>query len=132
MFVVLTKMTQDAPFYSSFYSQWSVCFALAQPTRFLAFGLQEIDELVADWNPEALTVPLDAKTQHELDSVPVVVGQNGPKPIIRDNGQVMNLSSLNFTGLSGNARMKERGIAALRQYAVGSCGPMQFYGAVGT
>ncbi|KAF9055120.1 PLP-dependent transferase [Hymenopellis radicata] len=89
--------------------------------HFIEFSNKEIDELVADWNPEALTEPLDAKTQHELDSVPVVVGQNGPKPLFE---------TLNFTGLSGHERMKERGIAALRQYAVGSCGPMQFYGGV--
>lgn len=94
--------------------------------------LQEIDELVDEWTPEPLGVPLTPEEQSDLASVPVVSGPNGPRPKLVNTGkQVLNLASYNFTGLAGNEAIKERAIETLRKYGVGSCGPPGFYGTFG-
>jgi serine palmitoyltransferase len=93
---------------------------------------QEIDELVDEWTPEPLGVPLTPEEQSDLASVPVVSGPNGPRPKLLNTGkQVLNLASYNFTGLAGNETIKELAIETLRKYGVGSCGPPSFYGTIG-
>ncbi|KAH9983383.1 serine palmitoyltransferase [Russula compacta] len=97
--------------------------------HFIQFSEKEIDELVDEWTPEPLGVPLTTEEQADLASVPVVSGPNGPRPKLVNTGkQVLNLASYNFTGLAGNETIKERAIETLRKYGVGSCGPPGFYG----
>jgi serine palmitoyltransferase len=93
---------------------------------------QEIDELVDEWTPGPLGVPLTPEEQADLASVPVVSGENGPRPkLINTDKQVLNLASYNFTGLAGNETTKVRTIETLRKYGVCSCGPPVFYGTIG-
>ncbi|KAF7330927.1 Serine palmitoyltransferase 1 [Mycena venus] len=91
---------------------------------------QEIDELVDEWTPEPLAAPLDAIEASDLAAVPIVVGQNGPKPtLVKQPSKIIaNLASYNFTGLAGKEIIKERAIETLRKYGLGSCGPPGFYG----
>jgi serine palmitoyltransferase len=65
--------------------------------------------------------------------VPIVVGQNGPKPTLTKQSAkiIANLASYNFTGLAGKEVIKERAIETLRKYGLGSCGPPGFYGTLG-
>lgn len=94
--------------------------------------LKEIDELVDEWTPEPLCAPLSEWEQHDLDTVPVIQGANGPRPKIASTGKtVLNLASYNFTGLAGNKVIEERAIETLRKYGLGSCGPPGFYGTIG-
>ncbi|KAH9929966.1 serine palmitoyltransferase [Amylocystis lapponica] len=96
--------------------------------HFIKFDEKEIDDLVDEWVPEPLAQPLDAREQADLDNLPVIVGPTGPKPKLTTGKTVLNLASYNFTGLSGNTGIKERGIETLRKYGLGSCGPPGFYG----
>ena len=51
---------------------------------------------------------------------------------MNNNGEtVLNLASLNFTGLAGNEHIKQEAIKTLRKYGLGSCGPPGFYGTIG-
>lgn len=95
-------------------------------------SLQEIDELVDEWNPEPLAQPLDPIEESDLSALPVIQGANGPKPKLLSTGKVVtNLASFNFAGLAGNEAIKERAIDTLRKYGLGSCGPPGFYGTIG-
>ncbi|KAJ7174258.1 serine palmitoyltransferase [Mycena filopes] len=98
--------------------------------HFIKFNDKEIDELVDEWIPEPLGAPLNATETSDLAAVPVVVGQNGPKPtLVRQPSKIIaNLASYNFTGLAGKEIIKERAIETLRKYGLGSCGPPGFYG----
>ncbi|KAK2463332.1 hypothetical protein APHAL10511_004643 [Amanita phalloides] len=97
--------------------------------HFIKFTDKEIDELVDEWTPEPLALPLSTRSEHELGVVPVVAGPNGPKPKLMGSNKTMtNLASLNFTGLAGNESIKQRAVEVLRKYGLGSCGPPGFYG----
>ncbi|KAF8211724.1 serine palmitoyltransferase [Mycena galopus ATCC 62051] len=98
--------------------------------HFIQFNEKEIDELVDEWIPEPLAAPLDAAEASDLAAVPIVVGQNGPKPTLtrQPSKIIANLASYNFTGLAGKEIIKERAIETLRKYGLGSCGPPGFYG----
>ncbi|EJD01815.1 serine palmitoyltransferase [Fomitiporia mediterranea MF3/22] len=99
--------------------------------NFVKYTEEEIDELVDEWNPEPLAVPLDTTEQSDFDAVPVIQGANGPKPRLLSTGKtVINLASFNFAGLAGNEHIKERAIETLRKYGLGSCSPPGFYGSL--
>jgi serine palmitoyltransferase len=87
---------------------------------------------VDEWTPEPLAQSLNGREQADLLAVPIIVGQNGPKPKLVNTGKTaMNLASFNFTGLSGNEDIKELAVGTLRKYGLGSCGPPGFYGTLG-
>ncbi|BGP16487.1 hypothetical protein JCM10213_001176 [Rhodosporidiobolus nylandii] len=111
--------------------------------NFVKLSEKEIDELVAEWTPEPLLPPNQQTPLHP----PIVVGATGPRPRVifpqpgqdphdpeqplsldQPGKQVLNLASVNFAGLAGNERLKEKTVTALRRYGVGSCGPSGFYG----
>ncbi|KAI5118364.1 hypothetical protein M0805_004336 [Coniferiporia weirii] len=97
--------------------------------NFVKYTEEEIDELVDEWNPEPLALPLDPVEQSDFDAIPVILGANGPKPKLLSTGKtVTNLASFNFAGLAGNETIKERAVEVLRKYGLGSCGPPGFYG----
>ena len=97
----------------------------------LTYRDQEIDELVDEWTPEPLEQPLTERESLDLASLPVISGPTGPKPKLVGSGKtVMNFASFNFTGLSGNERIKQKATEALRKYGLGSCGPAGFYGTI--
>ena len=86
-----------------------------------------------EWTPEPLGAPITPEEQIDLASVPVVAGAYGPRPKLANTGkQVLNLASYNFTGLAGNETIKERAIETFRKHGVGSCGPPEFSGSIGT
>ncbi|CCM05479.1 uncharacterized protein FIBRA_07700 [Fibroporia radiculosa] len=100
----------------------------SQSKHFIKFDEHEIDELVHEWTPEPLAPALDATEQADLDAVSIISGPTGPKPKLNNGKTVLNLASYNFSGLSGNAEIKERCVEALRKFGLGSCGPPGFYG----
>ncbi|KAG0215952.1 serine palmitoyltransferase component [Mortierella sp. GBA30] len=90
---------------------------------------KEIDELVAEWNPEPLVQPLSDVQRMELDKAQVIVGAQGPKPKVQSSGKnLLNLASTNFLGYITNEDLKQKAIETLHNYGVGSCGPPGFYG----
>ncbi|GAA5923432.1 hypothetical protein JCM1841_003324 [Sporobolomyces salmonicolor] len=111
--------------------------------NFVKLSEEEIDELVAEWQPEPLLPPNQEIPLHP----PIIVGATGPRPRVifpqpgqdphdpsdpmsldQPGKQVINLASANFAGLAGNERIKEKAVGCLRRYGVGSCGPAGFYG----
>jgi serine palmitoyltransferase len=114
---------------------------------------QEINELVQEWQPEPLL--WEDPERSALPSPPVIVGppslhprvvqslpESGPYLTRTASGlspdsssnkaaqgkEVINLASVNFSGLALNDKVKEKAIQCLRSYGVGSCGPSGFYG----
>jgi serine palmitoyltransferase len=77
-------------------------------------------ELVHEWTPKLLGAPaFTPDEQIDLALVPVVSGPNGPRPKIVNTGkQALNLSSYNFTGLTGDETIKMRTIETLRKYGI--------------
>ncbi|KAF9310690.1 serine palmitoyltransferase component [Podila horticola] len=90
---------------------------------------KEIDDLIADWQPEPLVQPLSDIQRMELDRTQVIVGAQGPKPKVQSTGKtLMNLASTNYLGYITNEDIKQKAIDTLHNYGVGSCGPPGFYG----
>ncbi|KAF9092523.1 serine palmitoyltransferase component [Mortierella sp. AM989] len=89
---------------------------------------KEIDELVAEWQPEPLTQPLSDIQRMELKSTTMIVGAQGPKPELVNGKSLLNLASANYLDYISNNDMKEKAIETLHNYGVGSCGPPGFYG----
>ncbi|KAF9205646.1 serine palmitoyltransferase component [Haplosporangium sp. Z 27] len=90
---------------------------------------KEIDELVAEWQPEPLVQPLSDIQRMELEKTQVIVGAQGPKPKVLSTGKtLLNLASANYLGYISNEDIKKTAIEILHKYGVGSCGPPGFYG----
>ena len=71
---------------------------------------------------------LERKT---LESVPTVYGQNGAHAKLSPAGKpVINMAVYDWLGFIEEDRLKEVAIKTLREYGVGSCGPMGFYGTI--
>lgn len=76
--------------------------------------------------------PLTNIERGTLASVPVVYGQNGTHVKLSPNGKpVLNLAVYDWLGFVENDHIKDVAIKTLREYGVGSCGPMGFYGTIG-
>lgn len=113
--------------------------------------MQEIEDLVAEWQPEPLMY--DDGNASSLPNAPVIVGPASlhPKvaqafadpvslsraittgsadaiPKAMQEKPMINLASANFSGLAQSDHIKEKAIECLRGYGVGSCGPSGFYG----
>ncbi|KAG0004667.1 serine palmitoyltransferase component [Entomortierella chlamydospora] len=90
---------------------------------------KEIDELVAEWQPEPLVQPLSDIQRMELEKTQVIVGAQGPKPKLLSTGKnLLNFASANYLGYITNEDIKKTAIETLHKYGVGSCGPPGFYG----
>lgn len=106
-------------------------------SNFVKLTEKEIDDLVEEFNPDPLCMPLTPAEQQELLSIPTIIGGVSPRPKIslpsHHGGkarEVMNLASYNFIDLAGSEKVKERAIQTLRKYGVGSCSPPGFYGTI--
>ncbi|KAK3550262.1 hypothetical protein QTP86_021328, partial [Hemibagrus guttatus] len=86
---------------------------------------KEKEELIEEWQPEPLVPPV-LKDQPSLN-YDVVTGSPSHKMIVNGK-ECINFASFNFLGLLNNARVKQKALASLRKYGVGTCGPRGFYG----
>lgn len=67
-----------------------------------------------------------------METVPVIHGPNGIHVKLSPTGkQVLNMAIPDWVGLVENDKMKEVALETLRNYGVGSCSPMGFYGTIG-
>lgn len=88
---------------------------------------KEIEQLIEEWRPEPLSPPYKAPET----TVPLV--SSSPGALIEVDGkQTINFGTANFLGLSTHAAVKERAVAAVKKYGVGTCGPRGFYGTIDT
>ncbi|KAJ3162630.1 serine palmitoyltransferase component [Geranomyces michiganensis] len=96
----------------------------------LPLSEKEVQELIDEWEPEPLVAPLSDAQRMDLDRVPIINGPSGPKVKLADGKERLNLASYNFLGALNQESTKEKAIAALRKYGVGTCGPCGFYGTI--
>ncbi|CDW55782.1 serine palmitoyltransferase 1 [Trichuris trichiura] len=91
------------------------------------YGLfcQEIEELIAEWQPQRLT-PLVDPTDPVLKR-PIVEGKLD-KYVVIENKEYLNFGTMNFLGLACHPSVEEAAINAVRRLGVGTCGPRAFYG----
>ncbi|MCI4388395.1 hypothetical protein PGIGA_G00085260 [Pangasianodon gigas] len=85
---------------------------------------KEKEELIEEWQPEPLVPVLRDQPSLNYD---VVTGSPSHKMIVNGK-ECINFASFNFLGLLDNARVKQKALASLRKYGVGTCGPRGFYG----
>ncbi|XP_063333960.1 serine palmitoyltransferase 1 [Pelmatolapia mariae] len=86
---------------------------------------KEKEELIEEWQPEALVPPVSK--DYPTLNYDVVTGP--PSHKITINGKdCINFASFNFLGLLDNERVKQKALASLKKYGVGTCGPRGFYG----
>ncbi|KAF9374379.1 serine palmitoyltransferase component, partial [Mortierella sp. AD011] len=68
---------------------------------------KEIDELVAEWQPEPLVQPLSDIQRMELEKTQVIAGAQGPKPKLLSTGKnLLNFASANYLGYITNEDIK--------------------------
>ena len=89
---------------------------------------QEVQELIEEWEPEPLVPELTAFQKEELAKTSVLTSGSGLKVRSLDGRERLNFASFNFLGIMNSDLIKEKAIAALRKYGVGTCGPPGFYG----
>eukprot|EP00842_Homolaphlyctis_polyrhiza_P000089 jgi/Hompol1/1080/HPOL_001376-RA len=89
---------------------------------------KEVEEIIELWKPEPLVPELTDFQAMELAKTPVMTSSPGLRVVLDDNKERLNFASYNFLGILNSSSVKERAVAALRKYGVGSCGPPGFYG----
>lgn len=89
---------------------------------------EEIDQMVSEWKPEPL-VPDEIPDEYDKIGLKTEVITSGPSDTIEFNGKkALNFGVPNFFGLNMNEKIIEASENAIKHYAVGACGPRQFYG----
>ncbi|CAN6600058.1 serine palmitoyltransferase 1 [Trichomonascus vanleenenianus] len=98
--------------------------------NYVELNEREIDELVAEWQPEPLVKPIGAEQAWQVDSIPIVEHHSGPKVRLANapGREYVNLATPDVFDLTNDGTLKERAIQTIREYGVGSCGPAGFYG----
>ncbi|XP_024117729.1 serine palmitoyltransferase 1 [Oryzias melastigma] len=86
---------------------------------------KEKEDLIEEWQPEPLVPPVSK--DHPSLNYDVVTGPPSHKIIINGK-ECTNFASFNFLGLLDSERVKEKALASLKKYGVGTCGPRGFYG----
>ncbi|CAO3591414.1 unnamed protein product [Absidia cylindrospora] len=90
---------------------------------------KEIDELVDEWQPEALVPKLSSFDRFNLDKTPLIVGAQSPKTKVAGHAKpLMNLATTNYLNLVSSDTIRQKAIDTLKDYGVGTCGPPGFYG----
>jgi len=90
---------------------------------------KEMDQLIAEWEPEPMH-PVLSDRELKLDAkVPVITSTTSTHVTIKGGSKpVLNLARTNFLGMIGNKRIEETAVSTVQKYGVGTCGPRGFYG----
>jgi serine palmitoyltransferase len=93
---------------------------------------QEVDWLVKTWQPEPLVPDLTEQQIEQNAGMVCVTGtsRDGYITVEGIKGQVLNLSSFDYLGLSAFDSVQRKIQDALNKYGCGSCGPRGFYGTI--
>ncbi|XP_037085055.1 serine palmitoyltransferase 1-like [Pollicipes pollicipes] len=87
----------------------------------------EDQEKVRSWVPDPLVPPTPA--DHPALNPVIVDGKLGKYVRVKSR-DLLNMASHNYLGMVGDASVEAAGVAALRKYGVGACGPRTFFGTV--
>lgn len=97
------------------------------PKKVEALSVEEEEDLIREWKPEALTPKLDEKLGREQQ----LVVENACKSTVRANGaEYVNFISANYLGMVGHPEVEEACRETINKFGVGSCGPRGFYGTI--
>jgi len=93
---------------------------------------KEVDWLLSTWQPEPLVPDLTEKQKEQNSNFSIVSGYSTDGYITVEGvkGQVLNLSSSDYLGLSAFDSVHDSIQSALTKYGCGSCGPRGFYGTI--
>ena len=89
---------------------------------------QEEDQIINLWKP---TSPVPESLPDDYDKTilnPIVISSAPTDTIVVNGKKVLNFGTANFFGLNDNQEILEASQKAIDHYALGSCGPRQFYG----
>jgi serine palmitoyltransferase len=95
---------------------------------FIKLQNNEVDDLIDEWEPESLVLPLKKDEKWMLDSIPVIESAISTHVKTATKSDVLNLASLNFLNFGINPKVKEESTHIIHQNGVGACGPPNFYG----
>ncbi|KAJ5069286.1 serine palmitoyltransferase 1 [Anaeramoeba ignava] len=97
------------------------------PTKEKPLTKKEEDELIAEWEPEPLSRPLNEEEKWELSTIPLI--ESKPGIMVTMNGKkTLNFGSYNFLGVVDLPEFTEAAKKEIYKYGVGTCGPRGFYG----
>jgi serine palmitoyltransferase len=66
-----------------------------------------------------------------MEKTPIIMGPQSVKPKVAGHVKpLMNLATTNYLNLLASDHIREKAVATLRDYGVGSCGPPGFYGTI--
>ena len=89
---------------------------------------EEEDKIIDAWVPTE-PVPEEIPPEYDLSILnPKIISSPPSDTIIVDGKKAINMATPNFFGLNNDERLLEASQQAIDHYAVGACGPRQFYG----
>jgi serine palmitoyltransferase len=89
---------------------------------------EEEDKIIELWNPNPV-VPEELPDDCDKSVLKPKVVSSAPSNVIEVEGiKAINMAVPNFFGLNNDQRILEASQKAIDHYAVGACGPRQFYG----
>lgn len=89
---------------------------------------EEEDKIIELWNPKPV-VPEELPEDTDKSVLNEKVVTSAPTDVIEVDGvKAINMAVPNFFGLNNDPRVLEASQKAIDHYAVGACGPRQFYG----
>lgn len=83
--------------------------------------------IINEWKPQPIVPDVPESADQSILN-PHVVSSGPSDKIVVDNKEVLNFGVANFLGLGMNKEIIDTALAAIDRYAVGTCGPRQFYG----
>lgn len=88
----------------------------------------EEDEIIAAWKPKDIVDDVDERDIDQSIFSTKTISSGPSDTIVIDDREMTNMGTPNFYGLNMNEEIVEASLAAIDKYAVGACGPRQFYG----
>ncbi|KAH3674620.1 hypothetical protein WICMUC_003166 [Wickerhamomyces mucosus] len=90
---------------------------------------REINELVEEWEPEPLVLPVKDQERWKLEKIDIITKPGYDSHINTTKfPNLINLASLNFLNLSHHPKIISEAKRIISQNGVGACGPPNFYG----
>ncbi|XP_076086719.1 serine palmitoyltransferase 1-like [Mytilus galloprovincialis] len=89
---------------------------------------KEKAELIEEWQPDPLVPDVDENHPLLQAMEKNIISGKPDKYVMINNKSSLNMATLNFLGMAGNAEVEAAAIKTLKKYGVGSCGPRGFYG----
>ncbi|XP_052101368.1 serine palmitoyltransferase 1-like [Mytilus californianus] len=89
---------------------------------------KEKAELIEEWQPDPLVPDVDENHPLLQAMEKNIISGKPDKYVMINDKSSLNMATLNFLGMAGNAEVESAAIKTLKQYGVGSCGPRGFYG----